>query len=83
MKTDRARVKLNPVTKKTGIEGLEQFVKTFFNKITAMLSGTKKAVTKAPIKEKPVKEKTVKKPGQSKKATVAKGKKPVKQSKGG
>ena len=83
MEKKQAGIKFNPVAKKTGIDGLEQFVKDFFNKIKAIFSGTHEAVAKAPIKEKTVKEKTVKKPRQSKKAPVTKGKKPVKQSKEG
>ena len=65
---EKSRIKFNPVTKEIEIEGSEKFVKTYFNKIQAMLSGSQKAVTRAPvkvktikaIKEKPVKEKAPK-----------------------
>jgi hypothetical protein len=72
MKTDQSRIKFNPVTKEIEIEGSEKFVKTYFNKIQALISGTKGTVAKAPAKEK-----HVKKARQSK----AKEKKPAKQSK--
>ena len=75
---EKSRIKFNPITKEIEIEGSEKFVKTYFNKIQAMFSGTKETVTKAPAKEKPVK-----KARQSKKAPIAKGKKPAKQSKKG
>jgi hypothetical protein len=51
----QSRIKFNPVTKEIEIEGSEKFVKTYFNKIQSLLSGTQKAVVKAPIKEKPIK----------------------------
>jgi predicted Rossmann fold nucleotide-binding protein DprA/Smf involved in DNA uptake len=79
----QSRIKFNPVTKEIEIEGSEKFVKTYFNKVQALISGTKEAVAKAPIKEKPIKAKPVKKAHPSKKAPVAKGKKPAKQSKKG
>ena len=53
----QSRIKFNPVTKEIEIEGSEKFVKTYFNKIQSLLSGTQKAIVKAPIKEKPIKEK--------------------------
>ena len=74
----QSRIKFNPVTKEIEIEGSEKFVKTYFNKIQSLLSGTQEAVAGAPIKEKPIKEKAperkpvkekpVKKARQSKKA---------------
>jgi hypothetical protein len=50
----QSRIKFNPVTKEIEIEGSEKFVKTYFDKIQAMLSGTQEAVAAAPIKEKPI-----------------------------
>jgi NADPH-dependent glutamate synthase beta subunit-like oxidoreductase len=72
MKTDQSRIKFNPVTKEIEIEGSEKFVKIYFTKIQALISGTKGTVAKAPIKEKPIKKA---------RPSKAKGKKPVKQSK--
>jgi hypothetical protein len=54
----QSRIKFNPVTKEIEIEGSEKFVKTHFDKIQSLLSGTQKAVAEAPIKEKPVEGKT-------------------------
>ena len=91
---EQSRIKFNPVTKEIEIEGSEQFVKTYFDKIQSLLSGTQKAIMKAPIKEKPIKEKAperkpvkerpVKKVRQSKRAPkVIKEEKPVKEIKRG
>ena len=79
----QSRIKFNPVTKEIEIEGSEKFVKTYFDKIQSMLSGTQEAVAAVPVKpkstkvikeksvkEKAVKEKPVKKVRQSKKAPV-------------
>jgi hypothetical protein len=74
MKIDQSRIKFNPVTKEIEIEGSEKFVKTYFNKIQALISGTKGTVAKAPIKEKPVKKA---------RSSKAKEKKPAKHSKKG
>jgi len=51
----QSRIKFNPVTKEIEIEGSEKFVKTYFDKIQAMLSGTREAVASAPVKPKPIK----------------------------
>jgi|GEM_PF-453303 len=59
----QSRIKFNTVTKEIEIEGSEKFVKTYFDKIQAMLSGTQEAVASALVKPKPTKaskEKTVK-----------------------
>ena len=59
----QSRIKFNPVTKEIEIEGSEDFVKAYFDKIQAMLSGTQEAVAAAPVKPKPtkaIKEKAVK-----------------------
>jgi hypothetical protein len=71
---EKSRIKFNPVTKEIEIEGSEKFVKTYFTKIQALISGTKGTVAKAPIKEKPVKKA---------RPSKVKGKKPTKQSKKG
>ena len=54
---DKSRIKFNPVTKEIEIEGSEQFVKIYFDKVQAMLLGRQKTIVTVPIKEKPVKEK--------------------------
>ena len=69
---EKSRIKFNPITKEIEIEGSEKFVKTYFTKIQALISGTKGTVAKAPIKEKPIKKA---------RPSKAKGKKPAKQSK--
>ena len=51
----QSRIKFNPVTKEIEIEGSEKFVKTYFDKIQAMLSGTQEAVAAAPVLTKPIK----------------------------
>ena len=71
---EKSRIKFNPVTKEIEIEGSEKFVKTYFTKIQALISGTKGTVAKVPIKEKPVKKA---------RPSKVKGKKPTKQSKKG
>lgn len=53
----QSRIRFNPVTKEIEIEGSEKFVKTYFDKIQSMLSGTQEAVVDAPIKEIPIEEK--------------------------
>lgn len=49
---NNSRIRFNPVTKEIEVEGTEHFVKTYFNKFHAMLSGAagKKAVKAAPVK---------------------------------
>ena len=48
---NNSRIRFNPVTKEIEVEGTEQFVKTYFAKLQAMLSGASEK--KAAIKEKP------------------------------
>ena len=81
---EQSRIKFNPVTKEIEIEGSEKFVKTYFDKIQSMLSGTQEAVAAAPVMTKPakaskegkpskeeaIKEKPVRKARQSKKNPV-------------
>jgi hypothetical protein len=61
-----SRIRFNPVTKEIEIEGSELFVKTYFNKLQAMLSGSpeKTVVTKENTKAEkaPPLEKIEKKP---------------------
>jgi hypothetical protein len=59
---DNSRIKFNPVTKEIEVEGTEQFVKTYFGKIQAMISGAaeKKAAIKKGLKTVTVKAVTVK-----------------------
>jgi hypothetical protein len=47
MQTD-ARIRLNPVTKEIEIEGSEEFVKAYFNKIQKMISGVPSRTVKEP-----------------------------------
>jgi|WetSurMetagenome_2_1015567.scaffolds.fasta_scaffold139647_2 hypothetical protein len=51
----QSRIKFNPITKEIEIEGSEKFVKTYFDKIQSMLSGTQEAVAEAPVKPKSIK----------------------------
>ena len=46
-----SRIRFNPVTKEIEVEGTEQFVKTYFGKLQAMLSGA--AEKKAAIMKEP------------------------------
>jgi len=52
---EQSRIKFNPVTKEIEIEGSEKFVKTYFDKIQAMLSGKEEAVVAEPVIPKPTK----------------------------
>jgi len=68
---EKSRIRFNPATKEIEVEGSESFVKTYFDKIQAMISGVpakKAAIKKEPkaVKERP--EKKAKKRRQSKKA---------------
>jgi hypothetical protein len=42
------RIRFNPVTKEIEVEGSEAFVKTYFGKLQAMISGTPEAATEGP-----------------------------------
>lgn len=42
-----SRIRFNPVTKEIEVEGTESFVKTYFDKIQAMLSGPPEKTAKA------------------------------------
>ena len=52
-----SRIRFNPGTKEIEIEGSERFVKAYFNKLQAMISGTAEKKTKGskPVKAAPVK----------------------------
>jgi hypothetical protein len=57
---NNSRIRFNPVTKEIEVEGTEKFVKTYFGKLQAMISGSaeKKVTIKKepkPIKAAPVK----------------------------
>ena len=56
---ENSRIRFNPGTKEIEIEGSEEFVKTYFNKLQAMISGTPEIKTKEskPVKAAPVKAK--------------------------
>jgi hypothetical protein len=79
-----SRIRFNPVTKEVEVEGTEEFVKTYFDKLQAMISGVaekKAAIRKEPkpIKATPVKAdkkrpKAVKKRPKKKAVKIAKKK---------
>jgi hypothetical protein len=52
---NNSRIRFNPVTKEIEVEGTEQFVKIYFGKLQAMISGS--AEKKAVIKKAPGKKK--------------------------
>jgi hypothetical protein len=76
---DRSRIRFNPVTKDIEIEGSEEFVKAYFNKLRETISGPSKKIVakpkaekarpvkKAPKKPKAVKARPPKKAGKAKK----------------
>jgi hypothetical protein len=45
---EQSRIRFNPVTKEIEIEGSEAFVKTYFNKLQAMLSGFTEKIMEDP-----------------------------------
>jgi hypothetical protein len=47
---ENSRIRFNPVTKEIEVEGTEEFVKTYFDKLKAMIS---EATEKPPIKKEP------------------------------
>ena len=67
----QARIKFNPITKEIEVEGSEQFVKIYFDKIQSMLSGKEDAVPEAPVKEEKAPEGKPAKIRQSKKSPIA------------
>ena len=48
---DNSRIRFNPVTKEIEVEGAEKFVKIYFDKLQAMISGA--AERKVAIKKEP------------------------------
>jgi hypothetical protein len=54
---ENSRIRFNPGTKEIEIEGSESFVKTYFNKLQEIISGTPEITTKEskPVKAAPVK----------------------------
>jgi hypothetical protein len=68
---NNSRIRFNPVTKEIEVEGTEKFVKTYFNKLQAMMSGPaektvaakkeSKAAKAAPVKK--TRKTTKRKPG--------------------
>jgi hypothetical protein len=45
---ENSRIRFNPVTKEIEVEGSEEFVKTYFGKLQAMISGVPEAMMKEP-----------------------------------
>ena len=72
---ENSRIRFNPVTKEIEIEGSEEFVKTYFDKIQSMLSVAPKVIADEPKVEevrsekKPQQKKTTKKEPAEKKVT--------------
>ena len=50
--SENSRIRFNPVTKEIEVEGSESFVKTYFDKLQALMSGAPEAVVKKPKLEK-------------------------------
>jgi hypothetical protein len=73
---ENSRIRFNPVTKEVEVEGSESFVKTYFDKLQAMISGSPKEAVA--VKEKPIKVKAVKKVKAAKKNPVKKARKAAK-----
>jgi hypothetical protein len=76
---ENSRIRFNPVTKEIEVEGSESFVKTYFNKLQAMMvesPGKTSAVKEKPIKVKAAKKKIAK-------GTLSKKIKEVRQKKTG
>jgi ribosomal protein L12E/L44/L45/RPP1/RPP2 len=48
MMKENSRIRFNPVTKEIEVEGSETFVKTYFDKLQAMISGAPEAVAEGP-----------------------------------
>jgi hypothetical protein len=78
MKTG-ARIRFNPVTKEIEIEGSEEFVKAYFNKLQSMISGAPSKTVKEPkaVKVSPAK-KAIKEPKTAKPRPAKNVKKTVK-----
>ncbi len=70
---EQSRIRFNPVTKEIEVEGSEAFVKTYFHKLQAMMSGFTEKTTKEPkaSKARPAKkaDKAAKKGPRKKKVT--------------
>ena len=49
---ENSRIRFNPVTKDIEVEGSESFVKTYFDKLQALMLGASEAVVKKPKVEK-------------------------------
>ena len=81
---NNSRIRFNPVTKEIEVAGTEKFVKTYFSKLQAMISGSAekkvaikkepKPIKAAPVKTDKKKPKTVKSRPQKKAKKVAKKK---------
>lgn len=49
---ENSRIRFNPVTKEIEVEGSETFVKTYFDKLQAMISGAPEPLAEGPRKAK-------------------------------
>jgi hypothetical protein len=73
---EHSRIRFNPATKEVEVEGSEGFVKEYFDKLQALMSGSPKKVAKESIEKKPrVAMKTgkalVKEPGEKKPTNIS------------
>jgi len=80
---DMSRIRFNPVIKEIEVEGSERFVKAYFKKLQAMISGVPKVIVEEPksVKVRPVK-KAKKEPKAAKPSPQKKAKKTAKKEPG-
>jgi hypothetical protein len=74
---ENSRIRFNPVKKEVEVEGSEEFVKTYFSKIQAMISGVPEAIAEEP---KAVKVRSTKKAKKEPKAAKPRPKKKAKKA---
>jgi len=83
---NNSRIRFNPGTKEIEVEGTEEFVKTYFNKLQAMISGPAKKAVAAKKESKAIKAVPAKKAEKKVKAAKArppkKGRKTTKKESG-
>ena len=68
---NNSRIRFNPGTKEIEVEGTEEFVKTYFNKLQAMISGPAKKAVAAKKESKAIKAVPAKKAEKKVKAAKA------------
>ena len=77
---ENSRIRFNPVTKEIEVAGTEEFVKKYFGKLQAMISGT--AEKKVPVKSSPKAVKAAPVKADKKKPKAVKAKKATKKKPG-